>query len=335
MGEAVRGMETYFGGPHSLAPIGSDSAITIGTFDGLHRGHARVIEAMMERAHRDGAMPTVVTFEPHPMAALAPERAPKRLTPKEEKRRWLQGMGVGRLIVVPFTLDLSQLTAADFCDWLLDGCCATSLTVGEGFALGHGREGTTDYLIQYGEDHGLAVEIVTGVLHSGAPLSSTRIRLALHEGRVEDASDLLGRLYEVEGGVVHGDGVGRTLGFPTANVDVPPAKLVPGDGVYGGWVATEEGEWRAAISIGNRPTLAGQARVVEAHLIGFTGDLYDEHIRIAFARRVRGQETFDGLETLTEAIARDVAAIEEMDLPSPAWRHASVTESTPEESRSS
>jgi riboflavin kinase / FMN adenylyltransferase len=272
-------------------------AAAVGTFDGVHRGHLHVIDA----AHRAGLRTSVVTFDPHPRAVLG-GRA-ELLATLERRLELLAEAGVEDVLVVRFDAQLAALPADEFAEHMLRGIGAESIAAGETFRFGRGREGDLDLLERLGFDV-QRVPLVENV-------SSSRIRELMHSGESELAATLLGRPPEVEGIVVRGDGRGRELGFPTANLDVPVGLLVPPDGVYSGWAR----ERRAAVSIGTNPHFDGVERRVEAHLLDFDGDLYGQRLVVEIWRRIRGQRRFDSLEELVAAIGGDVERTRQAERP--------------------
>jgi riboflavin kinase/FMN adenylyltransferase len=263
-------------------------AVAVGTFDGVHRGHLRVIDA----AGSAGLRTTVVTFDPHPRTVLGGQV--ELLATLARRLELFEGAGVEDVLVLPFDEELAALTAEEFAVQMLRGIGAETIAAGETFRFGRGREGDLDLLARLG----LEVRRVPLVEN----VSSSRIRELLHAGEPERAATLLGRPPEVEGIVVRGDGRGRELGFPTANLDVPEDLLVPPDGVYAGWAVDR----RAAISIGTNPHFDGVERRVEAHLLDFDGDLYGRRLVVEIWSPLREQRRFDSLEELVAAIDDDV-----------------------------
>ncbi len=272
--------------PSELEP--EPRAVALGTFDGVHRGHRRVIET----ARDTGLRSTVVTFDPHPRAALGNQV--DLLSTLERRLELLADLGVDETLVVDFTLDLARLDPVEFADEVLRPIDAEIVVAGEDFRFGRGRRGDLDTLLAHGFDV-RPVELLEGV-------SSTRIREVLHEGRVDEAASLLGRPAEVEGIVVAGDARGGTLGFPTANLAVPPNLLVPAFGIYAGSALGR----RAAISIGTNPHYGGRERRVEPHLLDFDGDLYGQRLLVELWERLRDERAFDSEQELIAEIARDV-----------------------------
>jgi riboflavin kinase/FMN adenylyltransferase len=263
-------------------------AVAVGTFDGVHRGHLRVIEAAKKAGLRTG----VVTFDPHPRAVLG--GGVELLTTLERRLELLEQAGVEDTLLLTFDERLAALSATEFAERMLRGIGAETVAVGETFRFGRGREGDLELLERLGFDV-RRVPLVENV-------SSSSIRELVHAGEMERAATVLGRPPEVEGIVVRGDGRGRELGFPTANLEVPQGLLVPPDGVYAGWSRDR----RAAISIGTNPHFDGVERRVEAHLLDFDGDLYDERLVVEIWSRLREQRRFHSLEELVDTIGDDV-----------------------------
>jgi riboflavin kinase/FMN adenylyltransferase len=260
----------------------------VGTFDGVHCGHVRVIDA----ARKAGRRTTVVTFDPHPRAVLG--GSVELLTTLQRRLELLAEAGVEDVLVLHFDERLAALPAEDFAELMLRGIGAETVAAGETFRFGRGREGDLGLLDRLGFDV-RRVPLVENV-------SSSRVREFIRAGETERAAPLLGRPPEVEGIVVRGDGRGRELGFPTANLDVPEGLLVPPDGVYAGWARDR----RAAVSIGTNPHFDGVERRVEAHLLDFEGDLYGERLVVEIWRPIREQRRFGSLEELVAAIGDDV-----------------------------
>ena len=296
---------------HSLAPDRGPSpapvACTIGVFDGVHRGHQRLLAATVAAARQLGGVAAAVTFEPHPRAVLDPANVPPELTTLDEKRERLMAAGIDRVVVVNFTREVSEWTAEHFCARLLDRFDLQRLVVGPGFALGRDRRGDIDFLRRFGAEHGFRVDTVPAVTDEGDAISSTRIRSALVSGDVELAAGLLGHPYFLDGTVERGDRIGWRLGFPTANLGVEPGKCLPELGIYSTWIRVR-GEWRvAASSIGYRPTFGGDRLTVEAHLLDFDGDIYGERVRLAFVHRLREERFYPNEAALIAQMRLDVA----------------------------
>jgi riboflavin kinase/FMN adenylyltransferase len=296
---------------HSLAPDRGPSpapvACTIGVFDGVHRGHQRLLAATVAAARQLGGIAAAVTFEPHPRAVLDPANVPPELTTLDEKRERLMAAGIDRVVVVNFTREVSEWTAERFCERLLDRFDLRRLVVGPGFALGRDRRGDVDFLRRFGAEHDFTVDTVPAVTEDGEAISSTRIRSELVSGDVELAAGLLGHPYFLDGTVERGNRVGWRLGFPTANLGVEPGKCLPELGIYSTWLRVR-GEWRAAASsIGYRPTFGGDRLTVEAHLLDFDADIYGERVRLAFVHRLREERWYPDEAALIAQMRLDVA----------------------------
>jgi riboflavin kinase / FMN adenylyltransferase len=304
-------------GPEHCRPPASGAAVTIGAYDGVHRGHRHIIDELRRRAEAEELETVVVTFDRHPATVVRPESAPPELTSLPQKLELLATTGVDVTVVVPFDRARADETAEDFVrEVLVDALAARLVVVGEDFHFGHGRKGDVALLREMGLDLGFTVVgLGLEAAEDGGAVSSTRIRGLLADGDVAGAAALLGRPHEVWGRVRHGDGRGRTeLGFPTANVAVPPATALPADGIYAGWYTTAAGRRHpAAVSLGRRPTfyaagVDGAPRLLEAHLLDFDGDLYGQEARVAFVARLRDEERFDSADALVGQMRRDVEA---------------------------
>ncbi|MEO7429935.1 MAG: bifunctional riboflavin kinase/FAD synthetase [Acidimicrobiales bacterium] len=294
---------------------GAGSVVTIGAYDGVHLGHQAVIAEVRRRADAAGVASAVVTFDRHPAAVVRPESAPRLLTDLEQKLELLAATGVDRCLVIAFDEARSKEPAAEFVREVLVACLGAKVViVGEDFHFGHQRKGNVALLTEMGEELGFEVEglrLVDAEGRAAGPedrASSTAIRHALVQGDLDAAQRMLGRPYEVRGIVAHGDERGRELGYPTANVSVPGDILLPADGIYAGWFHRSDGAvLPAALSLGRRPTfyVEAHASLLEAHVLDFEGDLYDEHVRVTFLERLRGEERFDRVEDLVAQIQRD------------------------------
>jgi len=296
--------------------VGRGSAVTIGAYDGLHLGHRAVIAEVRREAESRGLASAVVTFDRHPAAVVRPETAPKLLCDLDQKLELLESTGIDLVVVITFDEQRAAETAEEFVQEVLVDCLrARTVIVGADFHFGKARGGNVALLNQLGPElgfdvHGMALVDVDGQPAAGQQrVSSTAIRRALAEGDVEAAAEMLGRPHEVRGLVHHGDKRGRELGFPTANVSVPGSILLPADGIYAGWLRREGGEvLPTAISLGRRPTFyeTADASLLEAHVLDFAGDLYDERVAVRFVQRLRGEAKFDSVEELIEQMQRDI-----------------------------
>ena len=292
----------------SLADVPAEAsgrAVALGTFDGVHLGHRRVIGSAVDRARERGLVATVATFDPHPLRVLRPEQPPQLLTTTDQKIALVAELGVDELVAIPFTPELSRQSAEDFCEQVLAAALgAQSVSVGANFHFGHGAAGDAALLQARPEFETQVVELAQ---HGGDSISSSRIRSSLAEGDVAGAAALLGAPYTIAGPVVEGDRRGRELDMPTANIDPPADVILPAPGIYAA-LATANGERRpAAVSIGVRPTFeSGGDLLVEAHLIGFEGDLYGRTVSLAFLVRLRDEVRFESADELVEQMQKDV-----------------------------
>jgi riboflavin kinase/FMN adenylyltransferase len=298
--------------PGSIAPLRGPSVVTIGTFDGVHRGHQELLSVLLDRARSESLVPTAVTFDRHPAEVVRPDKVPPLLCDLETKLERLAVAGVEQCLVVHFDRDRSRQSAASFAEDVLRGVLGARLVVvGRDFHFGRGREGDVEALGEIGQREGFVVEGLELVSSAGATLSSTRVRSLIAAGEVREAALLLGRPPSVRARVTHGDGRGGSeLGYPTANIDLDPRWCVPPPGIYAG-VAREVGTsslWPAAVSLGRRPTFYGEGgpMVLEAFLLGFEGDLYGKRVEVGFVERLRDEERFDSSDALVAQMALDV-----------------------------
>lgn len=288
-------------------------AIAVGVFDGLHLGHMRILERMLSRAGAAGGARVVVSFDPHPDVVLSESfQAIPPLTPLPEKRARLAALGVDRFEVLPFTRELASLSPEAFVErHLVRPFAPAALVVGENFALGRGRAGDVPRLRAIGGPMGFEVEAVPLFQLDGAAVTSTRIRALLAHGDVAAAARLLGRRYSLETTVVRGEGVGRTLGYPTANLRLHDEKCIPAHGIYAVWVRLEgQGPLRpGAMSIGVRPTFGGKVPTLEVFLLDWSGDLVGRAVEVEFDSWLREEKKFEGADPLIEAMRLDVAEV--------------------------
>lgn len=289
-------------------------ALALGTFDGVHAGHRAVIGRAIALAKERGLTSAVLTFDRHPLTVVDPARVPRLLTPNDEKIRLIGELGPDELIMLPFDEETAALTPAEFCSgFLAGGLQARAVVVGENFNFGAHGAGDAAQLRACGAANGYDVEVCELVTEHGEPISSTRIRRLLHDGELEEVRDILGRPPSAAGLVVHGDKRGRTLGVPTANVDVEAGTIFPGRGVYAARARVEGAWYRAAVNIGHNPTFQSREEptthvTVEAFLLDFTGDIYDREIRLDFLHKIRDERRFDGASELVEQMKLDIAA---------------------------
>jgi riboflavin kinase/FMN adenylyltransferase len=286
--------------------------VASGNFDGVHRGHAMLLTRLMIHSRERGQLPVVLTFDPHPMAVLRRDRAPKLITPMPERVRLLGEAGVEVVVIIPFTPEVAAVPARDFAQYtLVDTLRASVVVVGEDFHFGANATGDVPNLRAMGRLLGFQVDAVAVQSDGVARLSSTRVRELIEEGDVAGAAEILGRPHAVTGTVMTGERRGRELGFPTANLACPPELAVPADGVYAGWLTDGNGPpLPAAISIGTNPTFdENLSRRVEAYVIGRDDlDLYGHEVTVSFVARLRGMDVFDSVEALVAQMTQDVAA---------------------------
>ncbi len=303
-----------FAGPPGIPPEPGGSVVTVGTFDGVHRGHRAVLDEISLRARMTGKRAVLVTFHPHPLRIVRPEIAPSVLTTPVEKKEILAESGLDWAVFVQFTPALSRLSPRAFVEEVLIRRVGMGdLVIGYDHGFGRGRSGDADTLRAIGAELGFGVDVVGPVELGGAPVSSSRIRTAVSEGRMEDAREGLGRAYAFRGVVVRGDGRGRRLGFPTANLEVgDPEKLMPPAGIYAARGVLRSGTVPGALHVGPRPTFQGSPPSVELHLMDFDGDLYGESIRVDVLSRLRGIVSFASAEALVEQMRDDVRRAREM-----------------------
>lgn len=290
----------------ATAPRIDPAAVTVGNFDGVHLGHQHVIRRIREVS---GDLPVIaVTFEPHPLAVVAPDRAPKRLTTTQRRVELLLAAGADEVRILDFSREMAAWSPQEFVDRVMVAeLHAARVAVGENFRFGHRASGNTTLLRQAGEAAGFTVDALD--LDGGAePFSSTLVRAHVAAGRIREAAEVLGRPHEVTGIVRQGDQRGRELGFPTANVPVDETYAVPPDGVYAGWLVRADGQrLPAAISVGTNPTFAGVERRVESYVLDRTDlDLYGEAIRVEFVDLLRGMVAFDRIDDLIVQMDDDV-----------------------------
>jgi riboflavin kinase / FMN adenylyltransferase len=285
------------------------SVVTIGNFDGVHRGHRTLLHRTVDAALARGVRSIAVTFEPHPAAVLRPGSEPARLTSQEERAELLRDAGIDLVVLLPFTRELAALEPEAFiASVLAERLQATRVVVGTNFRFGRGAAGDVAVLVEEGDRHGFDVEAVAVRNLDEVAISSTSIRDALHRGDLAWASEALGRPYQLRGEVVRGDGRGRAIGIPTANLDVPAGRLVPPHGVYAGHASAGGTWWRCVTNVGVRPTFdVGDTPTVETHLIDAGDvDLYGQMLTVTFEHHLRGEQRFEGVEALIAQIRRDV-----------------------------
>lgn len=284
-----------------MSPIGAVT-LTVGSFDGVHPGHVDVIRRTVAAAVADGAQPALMTFEPHPRCVLDPANCPQSVTTLQEKLALVESLGIEHAIVIRFDRALAALSPQQFTDLLASAMDVRRWVIGFDFAFGRERLGNAEWL----RTNGYAVDVVPPFTVNGKELHSSDLRRLITLGEMEEATHLLGREYSMAGPVEAGDKVGRRLGFPTANIGIEPNKLVPALGAYAGRAIAQEGGFIAALSVGYRPTFGGTQLRVEAFLLDFEGDLYQQRLELSFVRYLHPDITFPTTDDLVQQLRRDV-----------------------------
>lgn len=290
------------------AHLQQPSIVTIGVFDGVHKGHQHLIRKLVEEARATSRLSVVLTFFPHPDIVLRGQKGRYYLTTAEQKAEQLMKLGVDYVITHPFNEEVRQIRALDFVNLLVDCLRLQALWVGSDFAMGYKREGNVPFLRQQGAEKGFVVHEIDRIEAEGGDISSTTIRQAIQEGRVDEAKALLGRPYTVVGEVVHGEGRGRQIGFPTANMDVWNEQVLPSNGIYACWARLGDEVFMAATNLGVRPQFGGDNITVEPYLLDFDRDIYGQQLELSFEKRLRPEGKFNSLQELIEQIGRDVEA---------------------------
>jgi riboflavin kinase / FMN adenylyltransferase len=287
---------------------------TIGNFDGVHLGHRKILETVVARARAVDRPSFVITFEPHPMAVLRPDQAPRRIQTLRQKEEAIEAIGVDALLVIPFTRDFSLMEPEDFVRSLLrDRLGASEVLVGAHFAFGRGKRGDLALLARLGAECGFSASAVPEVVVGDVPVSSTRIRRALERGAIGEANEMLGREYELDGLVARGDRLGHQIGVPTINLE-PENELPPADGVYVTEIEIRSFGRRfpSVSNIGRRPTLyEDYTTTIETYVLDFSADVYGEKVRLFFLERLREERKFPSMMDLKEQIQRDIASTRE------------------------
>jgi len=288
------------------------AVVTMGTFDGVHRGHHAVLAEVTRRARAGGLASVLVTFEPHPLAVVNPAAAPKLLTLPEEKRALVAAQGIEQFVLMPFTPAVAQLDAEAFVGRLRDTYAMRELVMGYDHGFGRGRAGDVELVRRLAQQQGFGMAVVDAVKDNGQPISSTLIRTALAHGDLDAATRWLGRSYGIRGTVVRGAGRGRTIGIPTINLEPPDTrKLLPPDGVYAVFVTIGKREtgngkrYGGMMNQGPRPTFGEESRTLEVHLFDFDGELYGEVVDVEWVRRLRAVQAFPSRDALVAQLERD------------------------------
>ncbi len=311
--EASVGDGLWVAHDYRSARRGAPTALAIGNFDGVHRGHRHLLDRVIAAARSFGGDAVALTFDPHPTRVLAPDRASPLVVGLDRKLELLRTSGIDGVVVQRFDLSFASQSPEEFASRVVQGLRAREVFVGEDFRFGRNREGTGATLAEFGASLGFAAQVVPALLDDGVPVSSSRVRATLAAGDLATTAALLGRSYDLDGLVVAGHRRGRTLGFPTANL-ATESEALPKDGVYAVRVSTlgshELASHDAVLNVGTRPTFRA-GRSCEAHVLDFNGDLYGRTVRVTFVARLRDERRFDGLDALKAQIAADVTAARE------------------------
>jgi riboflavin kinase/FMN adenylyltransferase len=284
------------------------SLVTIGVFDGVHRGHQHLIRQLVKEAQERGHAAVALTFFPHPDVVLRGLSGRYYLTTPDQRAALLGDLGIDYVITLPFDEQIRHIRAADFVDQMIAHLRLQSLWVGSDFALGFQREGNVSFLREQGAQKGFSVEVIDLIMEENAAISSSTIRTTLQSGDVQEAREMLGRSYSVSGEVIHGEGRGRKIGIPTANIGVWSELVVPANGVYAGWALLGDERFMAMTNVGVRPTFDGQTVTVEPHLLDFDRDIYGEILTFTFEARLRDEMRFSGIDALVAQIRDDIEA---------------------------
>ena len=302
---------------HAANELGNGNrkvCLAIGVFDGVHLGHQQIIRQTVADAHQHDAVALVVTFDRHPNAIVAPERVPQQIFSRSQKIRAIESLGVDALLEIPFDRSFSEKPGEIFVRELArDLGRIFSICVGANFVFGHNRSGNVVLLKKLGDELGFLVHGHGAVALDGELVSSTRIREMIRSGNLDAASQMLGRPYAICGKVVEGDKIGRQIGFPTANLDIT-GLILPPDGVYSSVVNVSGTNYKVALNIGSRPTLASEKSElrVEAHLLDFNGELYDAELELEIGSKLRDEKKFASIAELKDQIKRDVAKVRKL-----------------------
>lgn len=292
----------------------SDAWVTIGTFDGVHLGHQSIIQNMVAGAKDSSAPAFVITFHPHPAVFLKKVQSTCYLTSPDERAGYLLDLGVSGVVTLDFNENLAHQSAREFIESLSKATHLRHLWVGYDFALGHDRHGNSDVLTSLGQEYGFEVHVFSPVKKDSKVISSSQIRKWVAAGEMNHAAKWLGRWYSVQGRVIHGDGRGRLLGIPTANLQVWPEKCLPEPGVYTAWANIQNHKWMSVLNLGFRPTFNEKALEprLEVHVLDLSADLYDQQINLELVQRLRPEQRFSSLDLLVAQIHQDIQTTREV-----------------------
>lgn len=281
--------------------------VALGTFDGVHLGHQKVISRSVELAKQLEGKSIVLTFSNHPLSVIAPERCPLQIITQEDKAELIKKLGVDILLNIPFTAEFLQLSASQFIELLMDTLNPKHILIGPNYFFGYQRLGTPELLQEAGLHYGFKTEINPIVYVDNIMVSSTLIRQMIRTGKVDQAANLLGRLVTLKGTVIHGAKRGRLLGYPTINLDVDPSLVVPHNGVYAVELTIQDIQYNGVANVGTNPTFNDIRRHIEVHILDYSGDLYGQLVTISFIKHIRNELTFENIEDLKLQISKDIA----------------------------
>ncbi|MDP6493908.1 MAG: bifunctional riboflavin kinase/FAD synthetase [Dehalococcoidia bacterium] len=289
-----------------LQPPQNNTVLSIGVFDGVHAGHRHVLDRLKDTASRNGMLSGVLTFVNHPRTVITPEACVRYITSVEDRLTLLENTGVDLVIPLTFDVGLSRLRAHEFVELLQDRLNMAGLVMGHNFVMGYQREGTSEVLKAICSEKGLSTTVLDPVSKDGERVSSTAIREVISSGDMRKASRFLGRPFALRGKVITGNVRGRTMGFPTANLDIRQDRIIPGNGIYATWAYVDGKRYMASTNVGTRPTFEETERIVEAFILDYSGDLYDSEVTVEFAQRLRDELRFETVEALVAQIHEDV-----------------------------
>ncbi|HAA84030.1 MAG: Riboflavin biosynthesis protein RibF [Thermodesulfobacterium sp. 37_54] len=292
-------------------PLPFETAVTIGSFDGIHLGHKNLFRETFALSTELGVTPLLVSFDPHPRTVLFPEANFKLLTTFEEKLDLFFRLNIEHVAIIPFSVNMAKLTPDLFVEeYLVDSLKAKGVVIGFNFRFGRKREGDPEFLKRLGERFGFVVKTVDPVTVDHTTVSSTLIRQTIEKGDIEKANLFLGHRYFLIGKVIKGQGLGKKLGFPTANIEIPKNKLLPPSGVYAVWVYYQNQRFKGAMNIGVKPTFEQKELTVEVHLLGFNQELYGKQLKVEFVKKIRPERKFGSIEELKAQISKDCRLID-------------------------
>ena len=290
----------------SQVDLDKDTILTIGAFDGVHRGHQYLVRQLLQKARKTHRLAGLITFHPHPSAVLSPRNPTRYLTTPGEKAALLERLGLDILAILPFNKEMAQTLARDFIEVVSRQLRMRELWVGKDFALGYGREGTPDVLRALGQEMGFSIETITPLIWKGEIISSTRIRSLLFRGQVRKAAELLGRYPSLAGEVVRGAQRGRCLGFPTANLEVRAERAIPANGIYAVYTVLGKERYQGVANVGVRPSFDNGERTVEIYILDFEANIYGYDLVVEFVQRLRPEKRFTDIKDLTAQIEKDI-----------------------------